>query len=177
MVQYLTIQKSSLTHHSTILAFDSMENQIPSLAVLSGKNMTLQDQVHFLYDFPFATILKQPFFQCILDEILQSLTPHQLMQYAEDQPGNPHMTKKIVDELMSPFSLEGLELISRSFHVDHPLARALDFAIHKRRMSESIHVLSHYFMFPNWPYEGQISVVIPGNWCLPLKDRNLSAVL
>ena len=32
-------------------------------------------------------------------------------------------------------------------------------------------------MFPNWPYEGQISVVIPGNWCLPLKDRNLSAFL
>ena len=84
MVQYLALQKSSLTRQSTILAFDSMENQIPSLAVLSGKNMTLQDQVHFLYDFPFATILKQPFFQCILDEILQSLALHQLMQYAAD---------------------------------------------------------------------------------------------
>ena len=96
MVQYLAIQKSSLTRQSTILAFDSTENQIPLLAVLSGKNMTLQDQVHFLYDFPFATILKRPFFQCILDEILQS------------------------------------------FHVDHPLARALDFVIHKRRMSGTV---------------------------------------
>lgn len=122
-----------------------MENQIPSLAVLSSKNMTLQDQVHFLYDFPFATILKRPFFQCILDEILQSLMPHQLMQYDEDRPGNPHMTKKIVDELMSQFSLEGLELISRSFHVDHPLARALDFAIHKGQMSGTV-VLFYYFI-------------------------------
>ena len=152
MVQYLAIQKSSLTRQSTILAFDSMENQIPLLAVLSGKNMTLQDQVHFLYDFPFATILKRPFFQCILDEILQSLTLHQLMQYAEDQPGNPHMTKKIVDELMSPFSLEGLELISRSFHVDHPLARALDFAIHKRRMSGTVVLLKRWVVhtFPQF---------------------------
>ena len=32
-------------------------------------------------------------------------------------------------------------------------------------------------MFRNWPYEGQISVVIPGNCCLPLKDTNLSASL
>ena len=67
------------------------------------------------------------------------------MQYAEDRPGNPHMTKKIVDELMSQFSLEGLEVISRSFHVDHPLARALDFAIHKGRMSGTV-VLFYYFI-------------------------------
>ena len=67
------------------------------------------------------------------------------MQYAEDRPGNPNMTKKIVDELMSQFSLEGLEVISRSFHVDHPLARALDFAIHKGRMSGTV-VLFYYFI-------------------------------
>ena len=83
---------------------------------------------------------------------IQSLTLHQLMQYAEDQPGNPHMTKKIVDELMSPFSLEGLELISRSFHVDHPLARALDFAIHKRRMSGTVVLLKRWVVhtFPQF---------------------------
>ena len=46
---------------------------------------------------------------------------------------------------------------------------------------ESIHMLTHYTVFRSWPcdddfpsYKGKLSIVIPGNWCIPLKGVNLA---
>ena len=42
-------------------------------------------------------------------------------------------------------------------------------------------MLTHYTVFRSWPcdddfpsYQGKLSVVIPGNWCTPLKGVNLA---
>ncbi|KAM7426659.1 hypothetical protein ABFA07_022084 [Porites harrisoni] len=120
-----------------------MDLQVPSLAVLSAENATLNDQLQWLYDFPFAVLIRRPIFQTALNDILKSLTPNQLLEYMDDRPYNPAMTHRIVKEMFRRFSLDTLELISRSFHVDHPFAEAMDFAIHKERMSDSHLVLAH----------------------------------
>ena len=121
-----------------------MDLQVPSLAVLSAENATLNDQLQWLYDFPFAALIRRPIFQTALNDILKSLTPNQLLEYMDDRPYNPAMTDRIVKEMFRRFSLDTLELISRSFHVDHPFAKAMDFAIHKERMSGMITVLNRW---------------------------------
>ena len=128
----------------SFLSFEAMDLQVPSLAVLSAENATLNDQLQWLYDFPFAALIRRPIFQTALNDILKSLTPNQLLQYMDDRPYNPAMTDRIVKEMFRRFSLDTLELISRSFHVDHPFAKAMDFAIHKERMSGRITLLNRW---------------------------------
>ena len=119
-----------------------MDLQVPSLAVLSAENATLNDQLQWLYDFPFAALIRRPIFQTALHNILKSLTSNELLEYMDDRPYNSAMTDRIVKEMFRRFSLDTLELISRSFHVDHPFAKAMDFAIHKERMSGTITLLN-----------------------------------
>ena len=121
-----------------------MDLQVPSLAVLSAENATLNDQLQWLYDFPFAALIRRPIFQTALNNILKSLTQNQLLEYMDDRPYNPAMTDRIVKEMFRRFSLDTLELISRSFHVDHPFAKAMDFAIHKEQMSGTITLLNRW---------------------------------
>ena len=54
------------------------------------------------------------------------------------------MTDRIVKEMFRQFSLDTLELISSSFHVDHPFAKAMDFVIHKEQMSGTITLLNRW---------------------------------
>ena len=151
LVQYLTLQKKAAI--GSFLSFKAMDLQVPSLAVLSAENATLNDQLQWLYDFPFAALIRRPIFQTALNDILKSLTPNQLLEYMDDRPYNPAMTDRIVKEMFRRFSLDTLELISRSFHVDHPFAKAMDFAIHKERMSGMITVLNRWSirLFPPPP--------------------------
>ena len=142
LVQYLTLQKKAAI--GSFLSFKGMDLQVPSLAVLSAENATLNDQLQWLYDFPFAALIRRPIFQTALNDILKSLTPNQLLEYMDDRPYNPAMTDRIVKEMFRRFSLDTLELISRSFHVDHPFAKAMDFAIHKERMSGTITLLNRW---------------------------------
>ena len=130
----------------SFLSFEAMDLQVPSLAVLSAENATLNDQLQWLYDFPFAALIRRPIFQTALNNILKSLTPNQLLEYMDDRPYNPAMTDRIVKEMFRRFSLDTLELISRSFHVDHPFAKAMDFAIHKRRMSGTVVLLNRWIV-------------------------------
>ena len=130
----------------SFLSFEAMDVQVPSLAVLSVENATLNDQLQWLYDFPFAALIRRPIFQTALNNILKSLTPNQLLEYMDDRPYNPAMTDRIVKEMFRRFSLDTLELISRSFHVDHPFAKAMDFAIHKRRMSGTVVLLNRWIV-------------------------------
>ena len=126
----------------SFLSFEATDLQVPSLVVLSAENATLNDQLKWLYDFPFAALIRQPIFQTALNNILKSLTSNQLLEYTDDRPYNPAMTDRIVKEMFRQFSLDTLELISRSFHVDQPFAKAMDFAIHKERMSGTITLLN-----------------------------------
>ena len=140
LVQYLTLQKKAAI--GSFLSFKAMDLQVPSLAVLSTENATLNDQLQWLYDFPFAALIRRPIFQTVLNNILKLLTSNQLLEYMDDRPYIPAMTHRIVKEMFRRFSLDTLELISRSFHVDHPFAKAMDFAIHKERMSGTITLLN-----------------------------------
>ena len=61
------------------------------------------------------------------------------------------MEKKLASIYLDPsqpasFGGLDLELISRSFHVDHPFAKAMDFAIHKRRMSGMVVLLNRWIV-------------------------------
>ena len=137
----------------SFLSFEAMDLQVPSLAVLCAENATLNDQLQWLYDFLFAALIRRPIFQTALNNILKSLTPNQLLEYMVNRHYNPAMTDRIVKEMFRRFSLDTLELISRSFHVDHPFAKAMDFAIHKERMSGMITVLNRWSirLFPPLP--------------------------
>ena len=81
-----------------------MDLQVPFLAVLSAENATLNDQLQWLYDFPFAALIRRPIFQTALNNILKSLTSNQLLEYMDDCPYNPAMTDRIVRDVSAIFS-------------------------------------------------------------------------
>lgn len=109
-----------------------------SLAVLSAKNVAPRDLLQWLYDFPFALPLESPDFHIVLNEAFESLTPNQLLEYMDRHPHNRAVIQTIAKEMSWRFSLGALEEISKSFHVDHPFSKAVDFSIHEKRMSGTI---------------------------------------